>query len=62
MNTRTDPIAERLASLPISAEARREALACVAAGEALADLAFAVRNWLDGSPSLKPACRDLRAQ
>ncbi len=62
MNTSTDPIDAHLASLPVSAESRREALAWVAAGEGLAGLVFALRDWLNGSPSLKPAYRDLHAQ
>lgn len=55
MNTRTDPIEARLASLPITGAERREALAYVAAGEALARAGIAVANWFHGSPSLKPS-------
>ena len=62
MNTRTDPIAERLASLPLSAEARRDALAYVSTGETLAEMVIAVRDWLGREPSLRPAYRDLHAQ
>ena len=54
MNT-TDPIEARLATLPISAAERREALAYVAAGESLAQAFIAFSNWLNGTPALKPA-------
>lgn len=55
MNPRTDPIEARLASLPITGAERREALAYIAAGEALAQLCISFANWLHASPPLKPS-------
>ena len=62
MNTRTDPIEARLASLPITGAERREALAYVAEGESIAELLISIANALKGTPTLKPPYRDLHAQ
>ena len=62
MNTRTDPIEARLASLPITGAERREALACVAEGESIAELLISIANALKGASTLKPPYRDLHAQ
>lgn len=58
MNQDTDLIAAQIASLPITAAERREALAYVGLGDALAGLFQAAGRWLDASPSLKPSYRD----
>ena len=44
MNTRTDPIAERVAALPITPGEREEALAYIAEGEGIAQLFLAVAD------------------
>lgn len=58
MKTRTDLIAARVATLPISAAEQRAALAHVASGEFIASVFQVMANWLDASPSLKPAYQD----
>jgi hypothetical protein len=58
MKTDTDLIATRIATLPITAAARREALGHVASGEKIAQAFIAIANWLDASPSLKPSYQD----
>ncbi len=56
--TSKDPIAARLATLPLSAAARRDALAHIAAGESFAGLFVALAQWLEVSPALKPSYQD----
>ena len=61
MNTNTELIAARLATLPITGAERREALAYVAAGESIYAQPIAVANGFKGTPALKPPFRDLHA-
>jgi hypothetical protein len=56
--TRTDVIAARLATLPITAAEQRAALAHVASGEQIARAFQVVAKWLEASPALKPAYQD----
>ena len=58
MKTNIDLIAARIATLPITDAARREALGHVASGEKLAQVFLALVRWLDASPSLKPSYQD----
>ena len=58
MKAPTDLIAARVASLPITAGQRSEALAFVAMGESIAAVFLSMAKWLDSSPALKPSYQD----
>jgi hypothetical protein len=58
MTPTPDLIAARVATLPLTQAARREALAHVAAGESIAKIFLFLANWLDASPALRPAYQD----
>jgi len=62
MQAKTDLIETHIAALPITAAERREALAYVAAGGAIAGFLIAVANGFNGAPALKAPYRDLPAQ
>ena len=51
-------IAARVQALPITRTERREALAYISTGEAIAGVLIRFANWLEASPSLKPSYQD----